>query len=172
MAFQISTIMAVATALGAVKIHHDLPEATSPMVSAAADLLEMRPSPIDPTWILSGNPQARIAEHSQSEDDAAITAVWDCTAGSFNWYFGWDETVMILEGEVHVTDENGVTRTLRAGDIAYFKGKTWATWRIEKYVRKIAFVRRPFPGPLQLVLKLRNKLKEMRAGGGPLRTGL
>ncbi len=172
MAFQISTIMAVAAAVGAVKIQHDISEAKPPMVSASADMLEMQPSPIDPTWVLSGNPEARIAEHSQSEDDAAITAVWDCTAGSFNWYFDWDETVMILEGEVHVTDESGATRTLRAGDIAYFKGKTWATWRIENYVRKIAFVRRPFPGPLQLVLKLRNKLKEMRSGGAPLRSAL
>ncbi len=170
MALPVNTLLAFTSVLGLAKLNTKYQSSPS-MVSAAADGLEMKPSPIEPTWILSGNPVARIAEHSQSDDDAAITAVWDCTAGSFNWYFGWDETVMILEGEVHVTDEDGNTKTLRAGDIAYFKGKTWATWRIEKYVRKIAFVRRPFPGPLQLVIKLRNKLAEMRSGA-PLRSGL
>ncbi|MCO6187346.1 cupin domain-containing protein [Rhizobium sp. L1K21] len=151
---------------------NEAPAAGPSVISGTANNLEMKPSPIEPSWILEGNPNARIGEHSQSDDDAAMTAIWDCTAGRFNWYYGWDETVMIIEGEVHVTDEDGVTRTLRAGDIAYFRGKTWATWQIDNYVRKIAFVRRPFPGPLQLAIKLRNKLKAMRSGGTPLRSGL
>lgn len=138
----------------------------APMVSAASDDMEMKPAPIDPTWIVAGTPEARIAEHSQSADNAALTAIWDCTAGTFNWYFHWDETVMILEGEVHVTDESGITRVLKAGDIAYFSGKTWATWRIEKYVRKIAFLRRPFPLPVAVAIKLKGLIKR------PLRSGL
>lgn len=137
-----------------------------PLVCASSDEMEMKPAPINPDWIVAGAPQARIAEHSQSPDDAALTAIWDCTAGTFKWYFHWDETVMILEGEVHVTDENGVSRWLRAGDIAYFSGKTWATWRVDTYVRKIAFLRRPFPLPLALAIKLKGLIKR------PLRSGL
>lgn len=149
--------------------------ASEPMISASLDELELKDSPINTGWIISGNPQARIAEHSQSADDAAITALWDCTAGEFRWYFGWDETVMILEGEVQVTDEKGITRTLRAGDIAYFAGKTWATWRIDNYVKKIAFVRRPFPASVVLAVKLKAMLSRMKGSSNsaqPLRSGL
>ena len=145
-----------------------------PLVAASSATMEMKSSPIDPAWVISGAPEARIAEHSHSADKAAMTALWDCTAGTFRWYFGWDETVMILEGEVRVTDENGAVRVLKAGDIAYFAGDTWATWQVDTYVRKIAFLRRPFPLPLALVMKVKGRLQRSLAGliKRPLRSAL
>jgi uncharacterized cupin superfamily protein len=131
-------------------------------VAGTADEMEMKPSPIEPSWILSGAPVARLAEHSRGQDDAAVTAIWDCTAGEFQWQFGWDETVMIMEGEVHVTAEDGTGRLLRAGDVAYFAGGTSAVWRIERYVKKVAFCRKPFPKPLTMAYRLRNLV---RSGG-------
>lgn len=131
-------------------------------VAGAADEMDMKPSPIEPTWIRAGAPVARLAEHSRGQDDAAVTAIWDCTAGEFQWHFGWDETVMIMEGEVHVTAEDGTQRLLRAGDVAYFAGGTSAVWRIERYVKKVAFCRKPFPKPLTLAYRLRNFV---RSGG-------
>jgi len=129
------------------------------LVTANADHLNLKPAPINPDWIVEGDPQARMANHSQSEDEASSTALWDCTAGTFRWYFGWDETVVIQEGEVHVTAQDGSERVLKAGDIAYFKGGTWATWRIKTYVRKIAFLRKPFPEPIATLYRLRNALR-------------
>lgn len=129
------------------------------LVAAHGYGVELQPAPINLDWVIEGDPQARLANHSQSEDEASSTAVWDCTAGAFRWYFGWDETVVIQEGEVHVTAEDGSERILRAGDIAYFKGGTWATWRIETYVRKIAFLRKPFPEPLATLYRLRNAMR-------------
>ncbi len=145
-----------------------------PLVTAASADLEMKAAPIDPAWIVSGAPEARMAEHSQSPDKASMTALWDCTAGTFRWYFAWDETVMILEGEVEVTDEQGATRILKAGDIAYFSGDTWAVWKIDQYVRKIAFLRRPFPLPLALALRVKSKIEHQiaRAIKRPLRSAL
>ncbi|MDF1631650.1 cupin domain-containing protein [Mycoplana sp. MJR14] len=134
-----------------------------PLIAASMDEMEMVDAPIEPSWILDGKPHARLALHSRGHDDQSTTAIWDCTAGTFRWYFGWDETVMILEGAVHVTAEDGAERTLRAGDIAYFAGKTWATWRVDTYVRKIAFCRKQFPAPVTLALRLRDM---MRPGGG------
>lgn len=136
-----------------------------PLVAAEAFGMDMKDAPIEPDWILAGAPRARIAEHSRSADDAAVTAVWDCTAGQFKWYFGWDETVMIMEGEVHVRAEDGSERLLKAGDIAYFKGKTWAVWTVETYVRKVAFVRKPFPAPVALAWRLKNLIRP-RGGAG------
>jgi uncharacterized protein len=148
-------------------------KAQAPMIAASEAELELKPSPINPGWILAGQPVARLAEHSKGSDDAAATAIWDCTAGEFRWFFDWDETVMILEGGVTVTDKNGVARTLKAGDIAYFKGGTWATWRIDEYVRKIAFVRRPMPAAFVYVSRLKAMARQLRGKGGePLRSAL
>lgn len=135
-------------------------------VAGASDRMVLKAAPVDPSWIISGNPVARVAEHSRSADDAAQTAIWDCTAGEFRWFFHWDETVMILEGEVHVTADDGVVTILRAGDIGYFAGGTWATWRIDHYVKKIAFLRKPFPAPVAMVYRLRNLLRSMKNAVG------
>ncbi len=133
--------------------------AAEPMVTGHSDHLALKPAPIDPAWVIRGIPIARAADHSTSTDEACTTAVWDCTAGEFKWYFNWDETVVIQEGEVHVTAEDGTSRLLSAGDIAYFRGGTWATWRIDSYVRKIAFLRKPFPEPLAILYRLRNAMR-------------
>ena len=129
------------------------------IVTGSVSKMVLEPEPIEPSWILAGNPIARLARHSQAKDEAANTAVWDCTAGEFRWYFGWDETVYILEGEVQITSASGRVQILKAGDIAYFKGGTWATWKIETYLRKVAFLRRPMPTPVAWVYKLRNLLR-------------
>lgn len=133
------------------------------VVSSAPSNLDMQPSPIEPDWIISGTPHARMAQHSLSHDRASYTALWDCTAGTFRWHFGWDETVHIVEGEVHVTADDGTVHILRAGDVAYFKAGSWATWRVDNYVRKVAFLRRPFPRPLAFVYRVANKLLRMRS---------
>lgn len=133
------------------------------LVAGALDNQPMRPAPIEPSWILNGTPTARFAEHSHGADDAAITGVWDCTAGEFRWHFGWDETVLILEGEVLVTADDGTERVLRAGDVAYFAAGSWYTWRIDTYLKKLAFCRKPFPKPLAMAYRLRSFL---RSGGG------
>jgi uncharacterized cupin superfamily protein len=144
------------------------PVEQAPLVSGAPDELPMEPAPIEPSWIIAGEPVARVALHSRSSDEAASTALWDCTAGEFRWFFDWDETVVILEGEVHVTAQDGSQRTLRQGDIAYFAGKTWATWRIDSYVRKIAFCRKRFPAPVALAYQLRNMLRGEKGSPGGL----
>jgi len=133
-----------------------------PFVGASSATADMQSAPIEPSWILSGDPQARVAAHSQSADKFASTAVWDCTAGTFRWYFGVDETVVILEGEVHVKAEDGSERTLRTGDVGYFRGGTWATWHVDNYVKKIAFVRKPMPMLLSYAYRAWGRFKPKR----------
>lgn len=142
-------------------------EQPSALVAANSDHMVLEPAPINPEWIIRGTPVARMSKHSASVDEAGLTALWDCTAGEFRWYFGWDETVVIQDGEVHVTSEDGSQRLLRAGDIAYFRGKTWATWRVDNYVRKVAFLRRPMPAMIAALFRVRDALRSgSRSGFG------
>jgi hypothetical protein len=117
------------------------PDANPLFIASRPEEITLTEAPINPGWIVSGAPHARVGLHSPSIDGRASTHIWDCTEGSFWWTFGDDETVVILEGEVRVTTERGETRTLRHGDIAYFAGGTRALWEVQGYVRKIAFCR-------------------------------
>lgn len=130
----IPTIMAMAGAMAVPREHLD-------MVAGHPDAVELIDAPINPGWIVSGEPKARAGKHSTATDGRALTQVWDCTAGSFNWTFYEEETVYILEGSVRVTTEDGKTEVLSPGDMAYFAPRSRALWEIDDYVRKIAFCR-------------------------------
>lgn len=132
--------------------------ATRNGVFAGVDSIFLKPAPIEPTWIISGAPAARAGMHSNSADAGASTNIWDCSAGTFNWHFGWDETVMILEGSVRVTSPEGITTELKTGDIGYFPARTQWRWQVDHYVRKIAFNRRAASKSEIVIRTLRQKL--------------
>ena len=140
------------------------------IVQSRLDEAKLEPAPIRPEWIMVGDPIARSAELSRSPDGTALTALWDCSAGTFNWFFGGDETVHILEGEVVVSDDDGI-RTLQAGDVALFPAGTWATWRVPRYVKKVAFCRDPMPRPVLKVVQLVRTAKALFRGGGQAAPG-
>ena len=62
--------------------------------------LNLTPRPIEPSWIIEGNPVAQCYVLSRSADGLASTMVWECSEGRFNWYYDFDETVLILEGSI------------------------------------------------------------------------
>ncbi len=139
---------------------------TAPLASIVLD-----PAPIEPTWVIAGQPLARAKLHSTSADAFSSTTIWDCTAGAFRWHFVWDETVHIIEGAVTVTDETGKVTKLSAGDVAYFAAGSWATWEISSYVKKIAFCRRAFPAPMVTALSLKARLASLLRGTRPAPSG-
>ncbi len=111
-------------------------------------------APIDPSWIVEGAPVARNRVLSHSSDRSAWTMVWDCTAGAFRWTYQFDETVHILDGSVAVTDADGLTRLFKPGDVIFFPAGSVAEWRIDSYVRKLAFCQNPVPVPLNAIWRL------------------
>ncbi len=130
-------------------------------------------APISSTWILEGTPVARVKLLSGSTDDRAFTFMWDCTAGRFNWFYGIDETICLLEGSVVIKDHNGATHCLSAGDTFYFPKGTCAEWTVNAYVRKIAFIHVPLPGKLLQVRRILKAIKRFvkpAAGGKPSNT--
>jgi uncharacterized cupin superfamily protein len=122
-------------------------------------------NPINPSWILEGKPVARLALLSSSADGAASTYFWDCTAGRFNWYYSFDETLYILEGSVSLKYPSGATRRVSAGDTIFFPVGSSAEWTIDEYVRKLAFCRTPIPRFLTTARQMARRLKRIVTGG-------
>jgi len=84
--------------------------------------VDLKPSPIEPSWIIEGNPEARSHRLSVSADGAATTLIWSCTEGKFNWYYDIDETIMILEGSIVLESEGLPPKRYGVGDVIFFRG--------------------------------------------------
>ncbi len=127
--------------------------------------VEMQPCPVNSAWVIEGAPVARNFVLSRSTDGSATTLLWDCTTGVFNWRYDIDETVYVLEGSVVVRDDSGVEHHLGPGDHALFRAGSHAVWRVESYVRKVAFCRSPVPQPIMFAARVVRKLTRMMGMG-------
>ena len=107
--------------------------------------VELQDSPLTDDQIVDGRPRTRIWFHAQSADRKLTQGVWDCSAGRFTWEFAWDEFVMVLEGEVTITPENGESFTLRTGDFCHFPLGLKTVWQVDNYIRKTFTIRTPEP---------------------------
>ncbi|MFT4097917.1 MAG: cupin domain-containing protein [Rhodoblastus sp.] len=134
-----------------------------PAIDISSTDVELVDAPIPAGWIVSGAPRARMAELSRSSDRAASSAIWDCTAGEFDWRFGVDEWVHILEGSVDVRDENGEWRELAPGAVALFRAGSVSRWRVRVYVRKLAVCRVAMPASVALALRVLARLSAILA---------
>jgi uncharacterized cupin superfamily protein len=121
--------------------------------------------PIRPQWVLEGAPVAQYKILSTSSDGTAKTIVWDCTAGRFNWFYDMDETVYVLEGSVVLKDETGTSRRVGSGETVFFRAGSRAEWTVERYIRKIAFLRTPVPKHALLAIRAVRVLKRLTGFG-------
>ena len=84
-------------------------------------VVNLTPSPIEPSWIIEGDPVTQSCALSHSADGTASTVVWECSEGKFNWYYDFDETILILEGSIVLeNDTMGPTR-YGPGDVIFFR---------------------------------------------------
>ncbi len=100
---------------------------------------------IQPEWILEGKPVANGQVMMQSHDETHTSGIWECSAGAFEFTFGWNEICQILEGEATVEEDDGTTHTLRAGDFAHFPLGLKTKWHIPERVRSLFFIVTPEP---------------------------
>ncbi len=113
---------------------------------------DLQPAPIPAHDVLEGAPVARALQLTCSGDGLS-SGLWDCTAGRFRWWYGTDEIVHVLEGEVHVERGDGSLLVLLPGDVAYFEPGESTVWYVPDYVKKFCINR-----PLPLRYRLRRKL--------------
>jgi uncharacterized cupin superfamily protein len=136
----------------------------SGFLTADARRRDLDASPITAEHVIEGDPVARSVQLTTSDDGLVSTYVWDCTAGRFHWHFGVDEVVHILDGEVHVTGDDGATAILRTGDVGHFPLGSHSVWHVPEYVRKLAVHRAPRPAPL--ALRAARRLRRMATSSG------
>lgn len=110
------------------------------MQTGTTSRTDLRPSPLDPSWIIEGNPVARSLPLSEASDGDFSCGLWDCTAGRFKFVYFCDEIVHILEGEVTVQEADR-RYTLRANDIAFFPQGLTTCWTVHGYVKKFCVFR-------------------------------
>jgi len=133
---------------------------------------ELAPAPIRPHWILEGTPEAKCKTLSVGTRGWATTDHWSCTAGKFHWYYGWDESVVFLEGEAFITDAQGKTYHGVPGVTVFFPAGTSATWHVPHYIRKLAFNDRPVPKPAHYAVRLVDKTLALFTRKKPASGGL
>jgi uncharacterized protein len=123
--------------------------------------VKLTPRPIEPSWIIEGNPVAQCCVLSKSADGLASTMVWECSEGRFNWYYDFDETIMILEGSIVLESDTMPATRYSAGDVIFFRDGAHARWHVEGRVRKLAFCRKTQPAWLGLALRVFLKLRKI-----------
>jgi uncharacterized protein len=122
-------------------------------------VVNLTPGPIEPSWIIEGNPIAQCCVLSKSADGLASTVVWECSEGKFNWYYDFDETILILEGSVVLESDTMRPTHYGPGDVIFFKYGAHAKWHVEGRVRKLAFCRTAQPALLAFALRAIAKIK-------------
>jgi uncharacterized protein len=131
------------------------------LIETAKLTVDLTPRPIEPSWIIEGHPEARNCVLSQSADGLASTIVWECSEGRFNWYYDFDETILILEGSIVLESDTMPTTRYVAGDVIFFRDGAHARWHVEGRVKKLAFCRKTQPVWLGFALRVFLKLKKI-----------
>ena len=128
------------------------------LIETANLAVNLTPRPIEPSWIIEGNPLAQSSVLSQSADGLASTIVWQCSAGKFNWYYDFDETILILEGAIVLENDTMPPTRYGPGDVIFFRDGAHAKWHIEDHVRKLAFCRKTHPVLLAFAFRVLSKI--------------
>jgi uncharacterized protein len=116
--------------------------ATMTIHTAATSSDELTDMPIDASLIQEGQPVARGAFLTQSEDRKVTSGLWTCEPGRFQWTFDWDEFIHVLEGVVEITtDGMDQAVTLGPGDVASFPRGMKTCWNVKQKVKKFFVIR-------------------------------
>jgi uncharacterized protein len=138
-----------------------MPGISRTLVEVANTTSKMSSSPIEPSWIIEGNPVAELSFLSRSADDRAWTVVWQCNAGKFHWYYDLDETILILDGSVVIEADGMPPARYEPKDVIFFREGAHAIWHVEHSVRKLAFCRKTNPVLLNFVVRALSKIKRI-----------
>lgn len=104
---------------------------------------QLPPFPLPQEEILEGVPDCRGLFTAESADEGASAGFWSCDVGRYEFYFGYDEFVYLIEGELTVHCD-GRSFAMRAGDTAHFPQGCTTVWEITRKMTKYFVARAPF----------------------------
>ena len=142
-----------------------------PLIETARVAADLHPRPINPSWIIEGNPRASARQLSQSLDRLVWTVVWECTGGRFHWHYDFDETLLILEGSIILESDSLPPARYGAGDVILFRKGAHARWQVEGYVKKLAVCHRNVPTLFSFIVRAIGALQR-KFGGVRLQSGI
>jgi uncharacterized cupin superfamily protein len=93
------------------------------------------PAPVPVATATQGAPEAAL--YAVYDDGRHQMGIWTCTPGEFRSdHRGYVEYSQILAGAAELVGDDGVTRTVRAGDAVFFPDGWTGSWRITETIRK------------------------------------
>lgn len=99
--------------------------------------------PVDPDEELEGTANAVGVFTATSSDDQCSAGFWSCDPGRYEFYFGYDEFVYLIEGELTV-HEGDKSYDLNPGDTAFFPQECTVIWHVKKRMTKYFVARDPY----------------------------
>ena len=81
-----------------------------------------------------------IRDKSAGANSVLLVGLWKSEPAAFPYFFGDDETIHALEGELTIELESGETVTLKPGDVASFAKGTKSTWTVVSSFKKLFII--------------------------------
>jgi uncharacterized protein len=126
-------------------------------------------SPINPKWILEGEPIAWGRLLAQEGDRRMYE--WECSEGRFRWEYGVDEFAYVIGGAAYVRWLGGTAKLplgpwkrIESGDALVFPHGCIVEWHIEHYIRKIAVLHVPLSPKIEVPLNIARAVKRYFCG--------
>jgi uncharacterized cupin superfamily protein len=109
------------------------------IASTRVDAERWEPYPLPAATIVAGDPAARVhwARVSGPGEPPYYAGVWTAEPSTFDFVFELNETAVILEGDLVVTQQGGPTLHLRPGDVATFPRGARTRWEIRSRLKKV-----------------------------------
>ena len=100
--------------------------------------LELTPDPLDPSQVVSGNPQ--VSTHELLDSESLAVGVWQHTAG-VSTDVEVDELFVVLRGRATIEVAGGPTLEVGPGDVGVLEAGAETTWTVHEDLRKIYIIR-------------------------------
>ncbi|MAC48618.1 MAG: transcriptional regulator [Oceanospirillum sp.] len=95
-------------------------------ITPAADAGE--PTPINPERVLAGAPKEVLENLFTNEKENFFCGVWSSTEGKWMLNYTEDEFCYLIKGKAILTDAEGVTEEINAGDAFVVPAGYQGTW--------------------------------------------
>lgn len=92
---------------------------------------------LPPEKLIAGNPKQSLWNHYSSEDGAFFSGYWQSEVGKWRISYTEEEYCQIVKGKSVITDIDGSTQEVKAGDSFVIPSGFEGTWEVLEETKKI-----------------------------------